>query len=65
MALSPQSLKGKIVAEMINKGFVVEGEFARSAELAEAIANAVIEEITTNALVNVTSGSSAGSYKVT
>jgi hypothetical protein len=65
MALSRSALKAKIVKQMEGKGFVTEGEFARAAQMAEAIANAVVDEITSNALVVVTSGSSAGSYKVT
>lgn len=65
MALSKSSLKKKIVAEMTAQGFVMEGEFAMAQKMAEAIANAVVDEITQNALVPVLSGSSAGTYKVT
>ncbi len=64
MPISNSSLKAKIVKEMNGKGMVTEGEFAKSADLAEAIANAVVDEITTNAMVTVDKGSSAGSYKV-
>ena len=64
MALSKESLKAKIVLELNAKGFVTEGEFARSAEMAEAIANAVVDEITQNATVLINAGSSAGSYSV-
>ncbi|MDD9154962.1 hypothetical protein PVK64_01985 [Aliivibrio sp. S4TY2] len=64
MALSKDSLKSKIVKEMNGKGMVTEGEFAKAADLAEAIANAVIDEITSNAMVIVDKGSSAGAYKV-
>ncbi|WP_027696711.1 hypothetical protein [Vibrio litoralis] len=65
MPISNSSLKAKIVTQMKGKGFVTEGEFAKSADLAEAIANAVVDEITSNAVVVVNKGSSAGSYKVT
>ena len=65
MALDKGSLKAKIVKEMKGKGMVTEGEFAKAADLAEAIANAVVDEITANAMVVVDKGSSAGSYKVT
>ncbi len=64
MALDPSSLKAKIVAQLEAKGFVVTGEFAKSADMAEAIAIAVVAEIIENAQVVVTSGSSAGTYKV-
>ena len=64
MALSSQSLTTKIVAELESKGFVTQGEHAQIANLAEAIALAVVDEMTNNAQVVVTKGSSAGSYKV-
>ena len=64
MALSSSSLKSKIVTQLEAKGFVTTGEFAKSADFAEAIAIAVVAEITENAQVVVTSGSSAGTYKV-
>lgn len=64
MALSKSALKSKIVKEMNARGFVTDGEFAKGADLAEAIANAVVDEITTNAMVTVDKGSSAGSYQV-
>ena len=64
MALDKGSLKAKIVKEMKGKGMVTEGEFAKAADLAEAIANAVVDEITANAMFVVDKGSSAGSYKV-
>lgn len=64
MPLDKGSLKARVVNEMKSKGFVTEGEFAKAADLAEAIANAVVDEITSNAQVIVASGSSAGSYKV-
>lgn len=65
MALSKASLKQKIETEMKAQGFVLEGEFAMAGRMAEAIANAVVDEITQNAQVTVTGGSSTGTYKVT
>ena len=65
MPISNDSLKAKIVKEMNAKGMVTEGEFAKAADLAEAIANAIVDEITTNGLVVIDKGSSAGSYKIT
>ncbi len=64
MALSDSSLKSQIVTELEARGFVTTGEFAKSADFAEAIAVAVVEEITQNAQVEVTAGSSAGVYPV-
>lgn len=65
MPISNDALKAKIVKEMNGKGMVTEGEFAKAADLAEAIANAIVDEITTNGLVVIDKGSSAGSYKIT
>ena len=64
MALSKSGLKSKIEAEMVKGGIVIAGEHAQASVLAEAIANAVVDEITANAEVGVTGGSSAGKYKV-
>ncbi|EAP92911.1 hypothetical protein [Vibrio splendidus] len=64
MAISKSSLKQKIETELKAKGFVLDGEFAMAGMMAEAIANAVVDEITQNADVKVTGGSSAGTYKV-
>lgn len=64
MALSKSSLKSKIVTELKAQGFTTEGEHAYAAKMAEAIANAVIHEITSSCQVVVTGGSSSGTYKV-
>ncbi|KAB0292029.1 hypothetical protein F2P58_02545 [Vibrio fortis] len=64
MALSKASLKEKLEDELKAQGFVLDGEFAMAGMMAEAIANAVVDEITQNALANITSGSSSGSYKI-
>lgn len=64
MALSKSSLKSKLVSELQAQGFETQGKHAMAAKMAEAIANAVIDEITQNAEVAVTSGSSAGTYQV-
>lgn len=65
MPLSKSALKSKIEKEMVKGGIVISGEFAQASILAEAIANAVVDEIKANALVSVDKGSSAGAYKVT
>jgi len=64
MALSKSALKSKIEAEMVKGGIVIAGEHAQASILAQAIANAVVDEITANALVVVPGGSSAGQFKV-
>lgn len=64
MALSSGSLQSKIVSELQAQGFITEGDHAFAGKMAAAIAKAVIDEITANADVVVTAGSSAGTYKV-
>ncbi len=64
MALSKVSLKEKLESELKAQGFVLEGEFAMAGKMAEAIANAVVDEITQNAKVHVNTGSSSGSYDI-
>mgnify|MGYP000563109558 CR=1 FL=1 len=60
----PDSLQPMIVAEMKAQGATATGEFSWVNRLAEAIANAVVDEVQSNAEVPVTGGSSAGNYKV-
>ncbi|MCG9228043.1 hypothetical protein L3X65_02515 [Vibrio diabolicus] len=64
MAMSKESLKQKLESELEAQGFVLSGEFAMAGKMAEAIANAVYDEITQNAKVDVTSGSSKGQYSI-
>ena len=64
MALSQSSLKTKIVSELNAQGFVTEGEHAMAQKMAEAIANAVVDEIQANAKATVQSGSSAGVWPI-
>ncbi|EKO3371275.1 hypothetical protein RDG65_001286 [Vibrio fluvialis] len=64
MALSKSSLKAKLISELQAQGFVTEGEHAMAGKMAEAIANAVVDEIQANAKANVTSGSSAGNWPI-
>jgi len=64
MALSKSQLKSRIVSEMKAQGATVTGEHSWVNRMAEAIANAVVEEVQGNAEVPVTAGSSAGNYKV-
>jgi ABC-type molybdenum transport system ATPase subunit/photorepair protein PhrA len=64
MGLSKSSLKQKLETELRAQGFVLEGEFAMAGMMAEAIANAVVDEITQNAKANVGGGSSAGEHPI-
>ncbi|MFA1562790.1 hypothetical protein [Aliivibrio fischeri] len=62
MSISNSLLKTKSIKEMNIKSIVTEGEFAKASDLAEVIVNAVVEEITSNVLVD--KGSSTGSFYV-
>ena len=64
MALSKSALRSRIISEMKAQGATETGEFSWVNRLAEAIANAVVDEVQSNAEVPVTGGSSAGNYKV-
>lgn len=64
MALSKSQLKNRIVSEMRAQGATSSGQYSWVNRMAEAIANAVVDEIKSNAEVPVTGGSSAGTYKV-
>lgn len=65
MALSKNQLKARIIAEMENHGATSTGEHSWVQRFAEAIANAVVDEIQANAQAAVGSGSSAGNWPVT
>ncbi|EGQ9177749.1 hypothetical protein J4H56_07470 [Vibrio alginolyticus] len=64
MSMSKESLKQKLENELEAQGFVLTGDFAMAGKMAEAIANAVYDEITQNAKADVTSGSSKGQYSI-
>lgn len=64
MAMGKESLKQKLENELEAQGFVLTGEFAMAGKMAEAIANAVYDELTQNAKADVTSGSSKGQYSI-
>ncbi|EJL6925287.1 hypothetical protein NMT03_001317 [Vibrio alginolyticus] len=64
MAMSKASLKQKLETELQAQGFVLAGEFAMVGKMAEAIANAVYDEITQNVKANISSGSSAGEHPI-
>lgn len=64
MALSGSSLGALIVSELQAAGFVPEGEHQVSKPFWDAIGRAVVKHINQSAEVPVTSGSSAGTYKV-
>lgn len=63
MALSASALKA-LIKSKVDAVDVDNGEKAND-EVLQAIADAIVEHITSDAAVIVTSGSSAGSYKVT
>ncbi len=49
MALDKASLKTRITTELQGKGFKTEGEHARVQDMAEAIANAIVDEMQASA----------------
>jgi hypothetical protein len=61
MALSANTLKGLILTELESKGFKISGDHSRNADYAEAIAKAIVNHITTSAIVSTTVTTSAGS----
>jgi hypothetical protein len=61
MALSADVLKSLIVSEFTAKGFKTTGDHSKNADLAEAIAKAIVNHITTSAIVSTTVTTSAGS----
>jgi len=64
MALSKGQLKSRIIAEMKAQGATASGKHSWVDRMSTAIANAVVDEVQSNAEVPVTDGSSAGQYKV-
>lgn len=52
MALDKSSLKVRIIAEMDAQGFITSEPLCEASKMAEALANAIIDEITINAQCN-------------
>ncbi|PNG65094.1 hypothetical protein CRN61_04745 [Vibrio vulnificus] len=64
MALDSSKTTDKAVAKLQAAGFIVDGQFSMQREFVRAIVEAVTEDIKADAEVEVTGGSSAGTYKV-
>lgn len=64
MALNGSSLGDKICAELEAAGFAPQGQHQVSKPFWDAIGKAIVKHIQADAEVPVTSGSSAGTYKV-
>ncbi|MDT8428492.1 MAG: hypothetical protein RQ757_06970 [Pseudomonadales bacterium] len=62
--LSQSSLSARIVTEFEAQGGESLGEHSWVTRMADALAAAVVQEITENAIVQVSGGSSAGLYSV-
>lgn len=60
MALSKASLKSRIVTELTAQGFNLASPYSYATKMAEAIANAVVDEITTNAVTSTTGVTGVG-----
>lgn len=65
MALDSSALEGLITQKLESAGFKTSGEHAHVSVIAKAVAEAVVEHVTSSAEVPVSGGSSAGTYKVT
>ena len=65
MALDKAQLKNRIISEMEALGATSSGPHSWVERMAQALANAVVDEIQTNATAEVSGGSSAGSWPVT
>lgn len=64
MALSGNTLGAKIAAELEAAGFLPKGEHTVNQPFWNAIGKAIVAHINESAEVPVTTGSSAGTYKV-
>lgn len=64
MALNTSSIVSAAKSKLKAKGFVLDNEFSKQSEMIEAIVEAVVEGITSSAQVQVTGGSSSGTYQV-
>ncbi len=65
MPLLSTSLENRLITKFKAQGFKVDESHCLMNQVAKCVAEAVVEEILTNGLVVVVSGSSAGSYKIT
>ena len=64
MSMSKEQLKQGIITELEVFGATANGDYSWVDKFAEAIANAVVDHITTNAEVVIDVGSSSGTYPV-
>lgn len=62
MALNKTTLKGMIISNLEALGIVTSGDHARSADMAEAVADAVVDHITSAAVVQTISGAPDGEH---
>lgn len=65
MAMNVSQLTDEIIAELESRGFEPVALKTAGRPFFEAIAEAVVNHIQTNATTNVSSGSSAGSWPIT
>jgi phage replication-related protein YjqB (UPF0714/DUF867 family) len=64
MAMDANKLEDLIINKLEDAGFKTSGKHAYAKVMVNAVAEAVVEHISNQAEVSVTSGSSAGIYKV-
>ncbi len=65
MALTASGLQTRIENELAAQGVQIDNPHCWARQFAQAIAQAVVDEIQANAQVTIPSGSSAGTYPVT
>ena len=65
MATTKEATKKELIKELKERGFVTDNQFSQNDPLMDAIAAAITTILTRDAEVIVTSGSSAGTYKIT
>lgn len=64
MPLDKKKLEDRIVENMVKAGANESGEHSWVRPMAKAIAEAVVDEITTNGKANIQSGSSMGQHPI-
>ena len=62
--LNEQQLKAEMIQALRDAGFNTDNEYSRTKDMAGALSKSIVAHFKANAVVKVTSGSSAGQYKV-
>lgn len=65
MAMSASGLADEMVSELKSQGFDVENPHAKTKEMCDALAKAVVSHLKANAQAVVAGGSSSGNHPIT